>query len=177
MKFSLDILFVLIKDFLSSQGETETASKIAALMETSEKDLLEVRKAVKFTDLLKCFFKHNPEKKKLIEKKTEEIYKKMQQAEEDSDPDDSDEEEEEPVVEEKKPQAKAKSSVSTSNGKTNSTKPSIAAVKKTQEKEEEEETTLLGNKTERKPFQRIDDSIKESLPEVLKNNSYDVRMF
>jgi hypothetical protein len=60
MKFSLDILFVLVKDFLVAQGETEIAKKITALIESQEKDLLDVRKAVKFTDMLKCFFKHNP---------------------------------------------------------------------------------------------------------------------
>lgn len=60
MKFSLDILFILLKDFLVSQGEKEMAEKISQLMETNEKDLLDIRKAVKFTDILKCFFKQNP---------------------------------------------------------------------------------------------------------------------
>jgi len=41
-----------------------------------------------------------------------------------------------------------------------------------EEPAEEEENKYLGNKTERKPFQRIEDSI-EQLPEALKNNSYE----
>ena len=60
MKFSLDILFILVKDFLVSQGETDIAEKISELIETNEKDLLDIRKSVKFTEILKCFFKHNP---------------------------------------------------------------------------------------------------------------------
>jgi len=44
-----------------------------------------------------------------------------------------------------------------------------------EDKDEDTNNTLLGNKSERKPFQRIDEAaISETLPEVLKNNSYDV---
>lgn len=60
MKFSLDILFVLIKDFLVAQGESEFAEKISTFIETDPKDLLDIRKSVKFTEILKCFFKSNP---------------------------------------------------------------------------------------------------------------------
>ena len=59
MKFSLDILWVILKDFLVSQNETELAEKIGALVE-SDVELLDIRKSVKFSDMLKCFFKSNP---------------------------------------------------------------------------------------------------------------------
>ena len=60
MKFSLDILFVILKDFLVAQNETELAEKIGALVESDVKDLLEIRKSIKFSEMLKCFFKTNP---------------------------------------------------------------------------------------------------------------------
>ena len=43
-----------------------------------------------------------------------------------------------------------------------------------EEEKVEDGTALLGKKAERKSFQWIDDTMKENLPEELKNNSYDV---
>jgi hypothetical protein len=60
MKFSLDILFICLKDFLVAQGETEIAEKLSSFIEADEKDLLDIRKSVKFSDILKCYFKQNP---------------------------------------------------------------------------------------------------------------------
>ena len=60
MKFSLDILFALVKDFLIAQDEKDLAEKVGELIVGNEKDLLEIRKTVKLTDMLKAFFKSNP---------------------------------------------------------------------------------------------------------------------
>jgi hypothetical protein len=180
MKFSLDILFILLKDFLVSQGEKEMAEKISQLIESNEKDLLDIRKAVKFTDILKCFFKQNPRYsidltvslKKLINTKSEQIIEKLTKQNEESDEEDSDTEED-PVEEVKQPVKK----VTTTNGKPQPQQNNNKTVKVQPTNEvqnEDRDTQLLGNKTERKPFQRIDETLKEKLPEVLKNNSYDV---
>lgn len=111
--------------------------------------------------------------KKLINKKSEQIIEKLTNQNEDSDEDDS-ETEEDPVEEVKQPVKK----VTAVNGKPkpqlNNNKTEIIQPTKVVQNEVLQDTQLLGNKTERKPFQRIDDSLKEALPEVLKNNSYDV---
>jgi hypothetical protein len=182
MKFSLDILFILLRDFLVSQGEKEMAEKISQLIETNEKDLLDIRKAVKFTDILKCFFKQNPRYsidltvslKKLINTKSEQIIEKLTKQNEESDEEEDSDTEEDPVEEVKKPVKK----VTTTNGKPqpqqNNNKTVKAQPTNEEQNEDKQDTQLLGNKTERKPFQRIDEGLKEKLPEVLKNNSYDV---
>ncbi len=129
---------------------------------------------------MKCFFKQNPRYsidltvslKKLINTKSEQIIEKLTKQNEESDEEDSDTEED-PVEEVKQPVKK----VTTTNGKPQPQQNNNKTVKVQPTNEvqnEDRDTQLLGNKTERKPFQRIDETFKEKLPEVLKNNSYDV---
>ena len=100
--------------------------------------------------------------KKLINKKSEQILAKISQKEEEEVSGTEEEEVEEVKIIEKK----------VTNGKKAVTNGKIKTA--INEEIDEEDKQLLGQKTERKSFQRIDESLNEKLPEQLKNNSYDV---